>query len=157
MTSVIPAWFETSALIVLLLILIIDLLLIIRRPHTPSMRESAVWVAAYVLLALVFAGCIFLLGDKQQGVEFLAGWLTEYSLSIDNLFVLVLIMSSFRVPEQYQQRALMIGIVLALIFRGVFILAGAALIENFVWVFFIFGLWLIWTAIGQIRNSGGGR
>lgn len=138
-------------MIALVAILIIDLLLIIKRPHVPSMREASLWVGFYVLLALIFAGAIFLLGDVQHGTEFLAGWLTEYSLSIDNLFVFVLILASFKVPYAYQQRALMIGIVLALVFRGVFILAGAALIERFIWVFFIFGAWLLWTAWGQVK------
>ena len=141
-------------MIVLVAILLIDLLLIIKRPHVPSMREASLWVGFYVLLALVFAGCMFLLGDQQHGLEFLAGWLTEYSLSIDNLFVFVLILASFKVPHAYQQRALMIGIVLALIFRGLFILAGAALIERFIWIFFIFGAWLIWTAWGQVKPGG---
>lgn len=138
-------------MIVLVGILVVDLLLIVRRPHVPSMREASLWVGFYVLLALVFAGAIFLLGDVQHGSEFLAGWLTEYSLSIDNLFVFVLILGAFKVPSAYQQRALMIGIVLALIFRGVFILAGAALIERFIWIFFIFGAWLIWTAWQQVK------
>ncbi len=138
-------------MVVLVVILVIDLLLILKRPHVPSMREASLWVGFYVLLALVFAGCMFLLGDVQHGTEFLAGWLTEYSLSIDNLFVFVLILASFKVPHAYQQRALMIGIVLALIFRGVFILAGAALIERFIWIFFIFGAWLIWTAWQQVK------
>ncbi|WP_205547707.1 TerC family protein [Leucobacter sp. wl10] len=151
MTSVLPLWFEIGSMIVLVTILIVDLLLIIRRPHIPSMREASLWVGFYVLLALVFAGAIFLLGDVQYGTEFLAGWLTEYSLSIDNLFVFVLILASFKVPHAYQQRALMIGIVLALVFRGIFILAGAALIERFIWIFFIFGAWLIWTAWQQVR------
>ena len=141
-------------MIALVAILVIDLLLIIKRPHVPSMREASLWVGFYVLLALVFAGCIFLLGDVQHGTEFLAGWLTEYSLSIDNLFVFVLILASFKVPYAYQQRALMIGIVLALIFRGIFILAGAALIERFIWIFFIFGAWLIWTAWQQVKPGG---
>ncbi len=141
-------------MILLVGILIVDLLLIVRRPHVPSMREASLWVGFYVLLALVFAGAIFLLGDVQHGSEFLAGWLTEYSLSIDNLFVFVLILASFKVPSAYQQRALMIGIVLALIFRGLFILAGAALIERFIWIFFIFGAWLIWTAWQQVKPGG---
>lgn len=141
-------------MVVLVLILVVDLLLIIRRPHVPSMREASLWVGFYVLLALIFAGLMFLLGDAQHGTEFLAGWLTEYSLSIDNLFVFVLILSSFKVPHAYQQRALMIGIVLALIFRGLFILAGAALIERFVWIFFIFGAWLVWTAWQQVKPGG---
>lgn len=138
-------------MIVLVAILIIDLLLIIKRPHVPSMREASLWVGFYVLLALVFAGCMFLLGDVQHGTEFLAGWLTEYSLSIDNLFVFVLILGSFKVPHAYQQRALMIGIILALLFRGLFILAGAAIIERFIAVFFLFGAWLIWTAWQQVK------
>ncbi|MBO1901080.1 TerC family protein [Leucobacter weissii] len=153
MTTVLPLWFEITSMIVLVLILIVDLLLIIRRPHVPSMREASLWVGFYVLLALVFAGCMFLLGDVQHGTEFLAGWLTEYSLSIDNLFVFVLILGRFAVPYRYQQRALMIGIVLALVFRGLFILAGAALIENFSWIFYIFGAWLVWTAWQQIRHD----
>jgi tellurite resistance protein TerC len=150
-TPVLPLWFEIGSMIVLIAILIIDLLLIIKRPHVPSMREASLWVGFYVLLALIFAGAIFMLGDVQHGTEFLAGWLTEYSLSIDNLFVFVLILASFKVPHAYQQRALMIGIVLALIFRGIFILAGAALIERFIWIFFIFGAWLIWTAWQQVK------
>ena len=138
-------------MVLLVGILVVDLLLIIKRPHVPSMREASLWVGFYVLLALLFAGAIFLLGDVQHGTEFLAGWLTEYSLSIDNLFVFVLILASFKVPHAYQQRALMIGIVLALIFRGLFILAGAALIERFIWIFFLFGAWLIWTAWQQVK------
>jgi len=143
-------------MVLLVGILIVDLLLIIKRPHVPTMRESSLWVGFYVLLALIFAGCMFWLGDVQHGTEFLAGWLTEYSLSIDNLFVFVLILGRFAVPHAYQQRALMIGIVLALVFRGVFILAGAALIERFIWVFFIFGAWLIWTAWQQVRHDDEG-
>lgn len=141
-------------MVVLVMILVVDLLLIIKRPHIPSMREASLWVGFYVLLALAFAGLMFLLGDAQHGTEFIAGWLTEYSLSIDNLFVFVLILGKFAVPPAYQQRALMIGIVLALIFRGLFILLGAALIENFSWVFYIFGAWLIWTAWQQVRPEG---
>ena len=141
-------------MVVLVIILLIDLLLIIKRPHVPSMREASLWVGFYVVLALIFAGCMFLLGDAQHGSEFLAGWLTEYSLSIDNLFVFVLILGSFKVPSAYQQRALMIGIVLALIFRGIFILVGAAIIERFIAVFFIFGAWLIWTAWQQVKPGG---
>ena len=153
MTTVLPLWFEIGSMVLLVAILIVDLLLIIKRPHVPSMREASLWVGFYVLLALVFAGVLFLMGDVQHGSEFLAGWLTEYSLSIDNLFVFVLILAAFKVPKAYQQRALMIGIVLALIFRGLFILAGAAIIERFIAVFFIFGAWLIWTAWQQIRHD----
>ncbi|MDI6023215.1 TerC family protein [Leucobacter sp. UT-8R-CII-1-4] len=153
MTTQLPLWFEIGSMVILLTILIVDLLLIVKRPHVPSMREASLWVGFYVLLALIFAGVLFLIGDAQHGSEFLAGWLTEYSLSIDNLFVFVLILAGFNVPKAYQQRALMVGIVLALIFRGLFILAGAAIIERFIAVFFIFGAWLIWTAWQQIRHD----
>ncbi|MGJ0204637.1 TerC family protein [Leucobacter sp. gxy201] len=153
MSTALPLWFEAGSMIALVAILILDLLLIIKRPHVPSMREASLWVGFYVLLALIFAGLIFVLGDVQHGTEFLAGWLTEYSLSIDNLFVFVMILAAFKVPYAYQQRVLMVGIILALIFRGVFILAGAALIERFVWIFFIFGAWLIWTAWQQVFSN----
>lgn len=150
---VIPVWFEIGSMIALVAILVIDLLFIVKRPHVPSMREAAMWVGFYVLLALVFAGSLFIIGDAQHGTEFLAGWLTEYSLSVDNLFVFVMIIGAFQVPHAYVQRALMIGIVLALVFRGLFILAGAALIEKFSWIFYIFGAWLIYTAWKQIRHD----
>lgn len=148
-----PLWFEIPSLIVLTLILVADLLIVARRPHVPSMREASLWVGFYVLLALIFAGLMFIIGDQQHGLEFLAGWLTEYSLSIDNLFVFVIIMSRFSVPKKYQQEALMIGIVLALIFRAIFILLGAQLIENFSWIFYIFGAWLVYTAIQQLKHD----
>jgi tellurite resistance protein TerC len=148
-----PVWFEVTSLIGLTLILAADLLIVARRPHIPSMREASLWVGFYVLLALIFAGLMFTIGDAQHGVEFLAGWLTEYSLSIDNLFVFVIIMGRFAVPKKYQQEALMIGIVLALIFRGIFILLGASLIENFSWIFYIFGAWLVYTAVQQLKHD----
>lgn len=156
MNAVLPAWFEIASMVVLLTILLIDLLFIIKRPHVPTMREASLWVGLYVSLALIFAGAMFVLGDAQHGSEFLAGWLTEYSLSIDNLFVFVMILGAFKVPHAYIQRALMIGIVLALIFRGIFILAGAALIEQFSWIFYIFGAWLIYTAYQQIKHDEDG-
>ncbi len=154
MTKALPLWFETGTLIVLTVILLVDLALIIKRPHVPKMREASLWVGFYVLLALVFAGAMFAIGDKQHGLEFLVGWLTEYSLSIDNLFVFVLILAAFQVPPKYQQRALMIGIVFALVLRLAFILLGAAILERFHWVFLIFGLWLLWTAIQQVKGHG---
>ncbi|GAA1729985.1 TerC/Alx family metal homeostasis membrane protein [Microcella frigidaquae] len=150
---VIPAWFEIGSLVVLTIILIADLLLVVRRPHVPSPKESGLWVAFYVTLALIFAGLMYTIVGAQAGGEFLAGWLTEYSLSIDNLFVFVIIMAQFAVPKKMQQEVLMIGIILALIFRGIFILLGAALIENFSWIFYIFGLFLLITA-GQQAFSG---
>ena len=144
-----PVWFEIGSLVVLLAILIGDLLLIIKRPHIPSAKESTLWVVFYVVLALIFAALMWFFAGGEYAGQFVAGWLTEYSLSIDNLFVFVLIMSQFSVPRQLQQRVLMVGIIIALILRGIFILLGAAIIEQFIWVFFIFGAFLIWTAWKQ--------
>ena len=146
----IPVWFEIGSLVVLTLILIADLLLIIKRPHIPSTKESALWVAFYVTLALIFAAVLWMMGDADHAVEFVSGWLTEYSLSIDNLFVFVLIMTQFSVPRRYQQEVLMVGIIIALILRAAFILLGAALIENFSWIFYIFGAFLVYTAARQV-------
>ena len=94
-----PLWFEVSSLVILSLILIADLALVVWRPHHPSVKESLLWVSFYVALAAVFAGLMFVFSGEKYGSEFLAGWVTEYSLSIDNLFVFVLIMASFKVPE----------------------------------------------------------
>ena len=148
-----PVWFEIGTYAVLLLILAFDLVLAFKRPHVPSSRESALWIGFYVALALLFAGAMLWLGDAEHAGQFIAGWLTEYSLSIDNLFVFLLIMARFSVPRRYQQELLMVGIILALVFRGVFILLGAALIENFSWVFYIFGAFLVYTAIQQVRTG----
>jgi len=150
MTYEIPVWFQIGALVVLTLILIADLLIILKRPHIPSIREATLWVVFYVSLALIFAFVLYRVTDSPQAMgEFLAGWLTEYSLSIDNLFVFVLIMAQFAVPRRYQQEVLMVGIIIALILRAIFIMLGAALIEQFSWIFYIFGLFLVFTAWRQ--------
>lgn len=148
-----PLWFQVTSLIVLSIVLLADLLLIIWRPHVPSSKESGLWVAFYVTLALAFAGVMFVLAGEQAGSEFLAGWVTEYSLSIDNLFVFVLIMASFAVPRKYQQEILMIGILLAIVFRGIFILLGAALIASFSWIFYVFGAFLLVIGIQQFFSG----
>lgn len=152
-----PLWFEIGSLVVLSLVLLFDLLLVIKRPHVPSMREATAWVVFYVVLALIFAGAIFALGSAEYAGQFVAGWLTEYSLSIDNLFVFVIIMSRFAVPRKYQQEVLMIGIIIALVLRAIFIVLGAALIENFSWIFYIFGLFLVWTAAHQAFGNHEGE
>jgi tellurite resistance protein TerC len=153
MELVIPAWFEVGSLVVMVLVIVGDLVLAYRRPHIPSARESGIWIGFYVALALVFAALLWLLGDADHAGQFLAGWLTEYSLSIDNLFVFVIIMARFSVPRTLQQEVLMVGIVIALVLRGVFILLGATLIENFSWVFYLFGAFLLYTAIQQVRSN----
>jgi tellurite resistance protein TerC len=149
MEAALPAWFEITSFVVLLLILAVDLVLAYKRPHIPSTRESALWVSFYVGLALVFALLMLWQGSVDHAAEFIAGWVTEYSLSIDNLFVFVIIMARFSVPRKYQQEVLMVGILIALVLRGLFILAGAALIENFSWIFYIFGAFLVYTAVRQ--------
>jgi len=104
-------------------------------------------------LALIFAVIMFFVGGAEPAGQFLAGWLTEYSLSIDNLFVFVIIMARFSVPRKYQQEVLMVGIILALIFRGIFIMLGAVVIEQFSAVFYLFGLFLVYTAFNQAFTS----
>lgn len=148
-----PLWFTVGSLVVISLVLIADLLLVLWRPHHPSTKESALWVTFYVGLALIFAGLMFVFAGEQYGSEFLAGWVTEYSLSIDNLFVFVLIMSTFAVPKKYQQQVLMIGILLAIVFRGIFILLGAALIASFSWIFYVFGAFLVIIGVQQFLSG----
>ncbi len=148
-----PLWFEIGSLVVITLILLADLAYAVARPHVPSTKESALWVSFYVVLTLIFAGLMFVFAGPQYGAEFLAGWVTEYSLSIDNLFVFVLIMSTFAVPKMYQQEVLMVGILLAIVFRGIFILLGAALIASFSWIFYVFGAFLLVIGIQQFLSG----
>ncbi|MFW0773881.1 TerC family protein [Paenarthrobacter nitroguajacolicus] len=149
-----PVWFEIGSFVVLGIILLIDLLLVVKRPHEPSMKEAGLWVGFYVALALLFAVAMFFFAGPEYGGQFVAGWVTEYSLSIDNLFVFIIIMARFSVPRKYQQEVLMVGIIIALILRGIFIALGAVVIEQFSWVFYIFGAFLLWTAWKQARDSG---
>ena len=141
-------------MIVLTVILIGDLLLIKLRPHIPSTKESTLWVVFYVALALLFAVLLGNVAGWSTAGDFITGWALEYSLSIDNLFVFVLIMAQFAVPRRLQQFVLMIGIIIALILRGLFILVGVAIVENFSPIFYIFGAFLIWTAIRQAMPEG---
>jgi tellurite resistance protein TerC len=129
-----------------------DILVLGRRPHEPSMRECALGLAGYVAAAVVFGLGVVLVSGSRYGTEFYAGWLTEYSLSIDNLFVFLIIMAKLNVPRQLQQEALLIGIVLALLLRGLFIAVGAAAINAFAWVFYLFGAFLIYTAVKLARE-----
>jgi tellurite resistance protein TerC len=149
MHAALPVWFEIGSMVILTLILIADVLIIFKRPHIPSAKESTAWVAFYALLAIAFGGVIAWLGNAEAASQFYAGWLTEYSLSVDNLFVFVIIMSRFSVPKKYQQEVLMVGVVMALVLRGLFIIAGAALIQTFSAIFYIFGAFLIYTAYHQ--------
>ena len=118
------------------------------------MKESGLWVGFYVTLALIFGAVVWWQAGPDIGQQFIAGWVTEYSLSIDNLFVFIIIMARFSVPRKYQQEVLMFGIIIALILRGIFIILGAAVIENYSWVFYIFGAFLLWTAWKQATDNG---
>ncbi|MCL2483645.1 MAG: TerC family protein [Propionibacteriaceae bacterium] len=143
-------WIVT--LVILVAVLVFDVFVIGRKPHEPSTRECTIAITIYVLLALLFAGFVWLKWGVRYGGEFVAGWLTEYSLSIDNLFIFIIIMAKMKVPRHLQQYALMVGIILALVFRGVFIALGAAVIARFAWVFFLFGAFLIYTAATLVRD-----
>lgn len=134
-------------------ILLFDVIVIGRRPHEPSRRETATALSFYVGLAILFGLWTWFFHGSQYGLEFFAGWLTEYSLSVDNLFIFLIIMASFKVPRIYQQQALLVGIILALVFRGIFIALGAVAIARFSWVFYIFGAFLLYTAIQLVRDT----
>ena len=148
-----PLAFEIITFVVLALFFIVDLFVIGRRPHVPSTKECVQHIAFFVVMALIFGGCIWFFAGSRPAIEFYSGWLTEYSLSIDNLFVFVIIMSNFAVPKQVQKYVLSVGIAIALVFRGIFILIGAALITRFTWVFFLFGAFLIYTAVKLVLGG----
>ena len=147
------AWIVLAGII--LTMIVVDIVGHVRTPHEPTLKEATWWSVAYIVIALLFGGIVWAVWGPQYGQEYLGGYITEKALSIDNLFVFVIILSSFRVPRKDQQEVLLAGIVIALILRLIFILAGAALIENFSWVFYIFGAWLLWTAINQVREGVG--
>jgi tellurite resistance protein TerC len=145
-------WALTIAVIVGMLIF--DFIGHVRTPHAPTLRESAIWSAVYVGAAVVFGLLVLWFSGAEYAGEYFAGYVTEKSLSVDNLFVFVLIMATFAVPRELQQKVLLFGITFALVLRTVFILVGAAAIENFSWVFYLFGAILIYTAWVQARSGG---
>ena len=124
-----------------------------RKPHDVSIKEAGIWTIVWIALAGLFGLGLLLFGGGQAGGEFFAGFITEKSLSVDNLFVFVLIMAKFAVPSQYQQRVLLVGVLIALVLRAIFIAAGAAILASFAWVFYIFGAFLIWTAWKLIQEA----
>jgi tellurite resistance protein TerC len=150
----VPFWVWALTIGLIVGMLIFDLVGHVRTPHAPTLRESAIWSGVYVGIAVVFGLLIFWFYGAQFGGEYFAGYITEKSLSIDNLFVFVLIMASFAVPRELQQKVLLYGITFALVLRTVFIVIGAAAIENFSWVFYLFGAILIYTAWAQARSGG---
>ena len=145
-------WWLTIAGIVGLLLF--DFLVHVRKAHVPTLREAAVWSTLYVGIAILFGVAVFVFGGSAMGTEYFAGYVTEKALSVDNLFVFLIIMSSFKVPRADQQKVLLFGIVFSLIARTGFILLGAALIDMFAWVFYVFGLILLLTAGNLLKPSG---
>ena len=144
------AWAATIGLIVALLAL--DLAVGALRPHAVGFGEATAWSLFYVAVAVAFGLVVGWIAGWDFGTQYFAGYLVEKSLSVDNLFVFVVIMSTFAVPEQYQQKALTFGIVLALVMRAMFIAVGAALLELFSFMFLVFGLLLLWTAVQLYRH-----
>ncbi|MFE2756769.1 TerC family protein [Actinosynnema sp. NPDC059335] len=153
---VLPTWVWIATLTGIALVIAFDFHLVARNPRDPSFRESLVAVTAYVALAVLFGLGVLVLAGPRYGGEFFAGWITEYSLSVDNLFVFVLIMGRFAVPREYRQKVLVVGVVLALLLRAVFIALGAGAISRFDWLFYVFGAFLVFTAWKLLREGPGG-
>lgn len=149
----VPAWMWIATIVGLLVLLAVDLVIVDRKPHEVTIGEAARWVVFYVAMAALFGVGIWYFSGGQYATEFFAGYITEYSLSVDNLFIFLIIMTTFKVPAIHQHKVLLIGILLALVMRGIFIAAGAALISQFSWVFFIFGAFLIYTGWQLAREN----
>jgi tellurite resistance protein TerC len=146
----VPAWVWLATMAGLSALFALDLVIVDRKPHAIGMAEAARWVVLYLVCAVAFGLGVWVLAGSGLAAEFAAGYITEYSLSVDNLFIFVIIMTAFGVPVVQQHRVLLIGIMLALVLRGVFIAAGAALISSFSWVFYLFGVLLVYLGCRQI-------
>jgi tellurite resistance protein TerC len=147
-------WFLYGGFIVFVVaMLLVDLKLFHAQEHEPTVKESATWVAIWVALAVAFGAGVFLLQGGIAGGEYFAGYIVEYSLSVDNMFVFIVIFGYFSIPFKYQHRVLFFGILGALVFRGIFIALGTALVRNFDWIIPVFGLFLIYTAYKLAREG----
>jgi tellurite resistance protein TerC len=146
----VPTWVWLLTVVGLLGVVALDLVVIGRRRRAVTMRDATVWVLFYIALALAFAGGLALFADGAAAEEFVAGYVTEYSLSVDNLFVFMIIIARFGVPALAQDKVLYIGIVVSMVLRAVCIAAGAAALSAFNWVFYIFGVFLVFTAVKLI-------
>ncbi|GAB19093.1 putative TerC family integral membrane protein [Gordonia effusa NBRC 100432] len=144
-------WIVTIA--VILGLFVFDFFAHVRVPHAPTLKESGTWSAVYIAIAVLFGGFVWWKWGGTFGGEYFAGYVTEKALSVDNLFVFVIIFAKFAVPKEYQQKILLLGIVMALVLRGAFIAVGAAAISTYSWVFYLFGGFLLYTAIKLIRES----
>jgi tellurite resistance protein TerC len=143
----VDGWIWIVSIALIALVILGDLIVQVRKPHEPTFKESAIQYVVYFGLALMFTLLVTEVWGARFGGEYLAGYITEWSLSVDNLFVFLIIFTKFKVPRHLQSEALLVGIVLALILRGIFIALGAAAIENFSWVFYLFGAFLLYTAV----------
>ncbi|MET8005882.1 TerC family protein [Nonomuraea glycinis] len=148
-----PWWAWAVVIGGLLLVLAIDLWIVDRgEAREFSMRQAGYWVSFYIALAAIFGVILWMTAGPVKAGEFFAGYITEYSLSVDNLFVFFIIMSRFAVPKAYQHKVLLVGILLALVMRGIFIAVGAVALERFSWLFYVFGAFLVYTAVNIIRQ-----
>ncbi|MFG1710242.1 TerC family protein [Nonomuraea sp. M3C6] len=149
----VPVWAWIAVIGGLIVVLAIDLWIVDRgEAREFSMRQAGYWVTFYVVLAAVFGLVLWATFDGAKAGEFFAGYITEYSLSVDNLFIFFIIMSRFAVPRAYQHKVLLVGILLALVMRGIFIALGAAALERFSWLFYVFGAFLVYTAVNIVRQ-----
>ncbi|WP_371780060.1 TerC family protein [Streptosporangium subroseum] len=142
----VPAWVWAAALAGLLALILLDLFLVDRKPHKVTVSEAAKWVTFYVGCAVAFGIGVWIFGGSEHAAAFATGYITEYSLSVDNLFIFMIIMANFAVPAIHQHRVLLIGIMMALVMRGIFIGLGAQAVQHFSWIFWLFGGILIYTA-----------
>jgi tellurite resistance protein TerC len=138
-------------------LLLFDYFFHVRRAHVPSIGEAARWTAIYMSIAVLFGLGVAIFGGGAMGTQYFAGYVTEEALSVDNLFVFLLLLSSFKVPRADQQKVLLVGIAVSLVARTGFILLGAALIDSFAWVFYLFGLILLITAANLLRQQAAGE
>jgi tellurite resistance protein TerC len=150
----VPGYVWLLTVIGIIGLLLFDYVFHVRKAHTPTLREAAVWSAVYVGIAILFGVGMWTLGGPSMGTEYFAGYVTEKALSVDNLFVFLIIMTSFAVPRADQQKVLLFGIVFSIIARTGFIFLGAALINTFSWVFYLFGLILLLTAGHMLKPEG---
>ena len=150
----VPSWVWALTVVGIIGLLAFDFVFHVRKAHIPSLAEAGFWSAIYVGIALLFGVGVWIFGGTEMGVEYYAGYVTEKALSIDNLFVFLVIMSSFKVPRADQQKVLLFGIAFSLIARTGFIFLGAALISSFAWVFYIFGIILLMTAGNLLKPTG---
>lgn len=149
----VPIWVWLATVAGIIALFCFDFVFHARKPHEPTFKEAAGWSVFFIAIALVFGAGLWVMWGPQRGTEYFAGYITEKSLSVDNLFVFVILMAKFSVPREYQQKVLLIGIAIALVMRGVFIAIGAAAIAQFSWVFYVFGAFLLYTAVKLAHDS----